>query len=132
MKEKRTDIIEFIQEAVLKDGNLLRKARAAVDSYRYVLLSEKPVIFAFLGEHGDHLIVGGIYCTCQSFQSSMLKGKPYCYHIIGSWLALSEEKYHDISKKISKKILLKIIDEILEEEFSPTLRRVLFKDQDHL
>ena len=126
MKGVNSDIIDYILEAS-DNKELVGKALAAVNSLRYVLVSENPPIFIFMGEHGDYLVIDGIYCTCMSFQTSMMKGRPLCYHIIGSWIAMSLSKYHDLSRRIDHEKLNKIINEVLELGLSPTLRKELFR-----
>jgi predicted nucleic acid-binding Zn finger protein len=130
-KQKTKRIVDDIIDLIISvsSKSLISKAEAAVNSLKYVLISEDPTLFVFLGEHGDYLIVDGIYCTCEAFQNNMLKGTPYCYHIIGSWIAMSKGKYHDLSKDLSLVDVNNIINEILEYGFSSTIRRILFKNR---
>ena len=55
-----------------------------------------------------------------------MKGRPFCHHALGTWLALSRNRYHDLSKLLDEEDITNIIEEILSYGFSSTLRKKLF------
>jgi len=104
------------------DDEVRRRAQAAAQSGRLVRISEEPPLYVFMGEHGDHLVVGGVYCTCEAFYYSTLRGRPGCYHVYAARLGGG----HARSLNLDLDTLITVVSEILNAGFSPTLRRVLY------
>jgi len=97
---------------------------------RLVLIRRGPRTYVFLGDHGDHVVVAGVYCSCQSFTVNMMRGSPRCYHIYTVRLAEETGRYADIADRITEEDFEDILFEILDSGRSASLRRTLFSSEE--
>jgi predicted nucleic acid-binding Zn finger protein len=114
------DIDEFLEENL--DEETKRRAVAAARSGRLVRISDSPPLYIFMGEHGDHIIVDGVYCTCEAFYFSSLRGRPHCYHVYAARLEGGSAKTVDLDVDE----VIEVVEEVMNVGFSVTLRKILY------
>lgn len=117
-----SDIESLIPEAPPPDVG--RRAEWGAASGRLVRIADDPPVYVFMGEHGDHIVVGGVYCSCEAFKYSLLRGRPGCYHVYAARL------HGGLARRISagRGEVESIIYEVVTAGFSPTLRRLIYVD----
>ncbi|MEB3816963.1 MAG: SWIM zinc finger family protein, partial [Desulfurococcales archaeon] len=106
----------------LSDSNISAKARAAAYSGRLVKIWSDPRIYVYMGDHGDHVIVDGVYCSCEAFIYSVLRGGNPCYHVLAARMPGARVR----EVKVDVNDAWNIVYEVLSTGFSPTLRRLLY------
>lgn len=118
-----------INEKTFKKYPSSWKEKIKEESYsdKFILISKKPELWVYLGEHGDHLLVtktgAAIYCSCKGFRMNLeRKDALGCTHVYSLKISASLGRYRDISYRINKDDLHRIIEEILEVDYSYTLR----------
>lgn len=116
------DIEEAISAGLTRD--MEKRALAAAHSGRLVRIHDEPPIYVYMGEHGDHVIVGGVFCSCEAFYFSHLRGKPGCYHVYAARMAGDSAR----SLRVGVDTVLDIIGEVLNVGLSSTLRRLLIEE----
>ena len=105
---------------------LLDRVKSIAYSKRFIILWRDPLIIAYLGEHGDHILVDHHYCSCEGFTRRTTRmGVEGCSHIYASRIALGENWYRDLSQNMTPQVLARIVWEALTGSISYTLRRML-------
>lgn len=101
-------------------------ARAAAQSRRFVALSRDPPILVYLGEHGDYVVVDGVYCSCEGFQRrTTRRGLGGCSHVFGARIALERGLVRDPPRRLSPREAAGIVWEALTGGRALRLRRLL-------
>ena len=107
------------------------RIRAAAYSKRFVVLWGSPLIMAYLGEHGDYILVDHHYCSCEGFTRRITReGLGGCTHVFASRIALEEGRVRDLSPSMNPGLLARIVWEALTGGVAFTLRRLLALAED--
>ncbi len=99
------------------------EALAAVSEGRVYLLDERLDLWLVRGEHGDYIVVRGLYCSCPWFTTRVLSGnaEKLCYHLIAVELAARGIGRY---KRAPGGIIKDVVLEALLDGFTRTLRLV--------
>ncbi len=103
--------------------NLEPRVRYVAYSGRFVLLSLRPLIAVYMGEESDHVIVDGVYCSCEGFQRRLSRGEIGCSHVYALPVALGNGRYTLLSLGPGR--IARIVWEILTGTRSVVLRLAL-------
>jgi predicted nucleic acid-binding Zn finger protein len=107
------------------------RVRAAAYSKRFVVLWRSPLILAYLGDHGDYVLVDHHYCSCEGFTRRITRdGLGGCTHVFASRIALDEGWYRDVSQSMDPVLLSRIVWEALTGSIAFSLRRLLALTED--
>ncbi len=105
---------------------LIPRIKTAAYSKRFIILNRSPLILAYLGEHGDYILVDHHYCSCEGFiRRTTREGIEGCSHTYASRIALEKGWYRDASTRITPELLARIVWETLTGGVAYTLRRLL-------
>jgi predicted nucleic acid-binding Zn finger protein len=100
------------------------KVRALGYSNRFILLSRRAKLWAYIGPRSDYLLVENLYCSCGSFTRSLTR-QPTCVHLIALREAINSERYRVL--EASEEEISTIAWEILASGFSRKLRERMYK-----
>ena len=102
----------------------LGKVRSLAYSGRIVRISRRPAIYVYLGSGRDHVIVGGIYCSCEGFtrRAQRLEG---CTHVFAVRLAASEGRIASV--ELPPRLAARIVWEVLTGGLTRTLRETIYR-----
>ena len=103
--------------------SLEHRVRYVAYSGRFVVLSLRPLIAVYIGEESDHVVVEGVYCSCEGFQRRLARGEFGCSHIYALPLALRSRRYTLLS--LAPGEVARIVWEALTGVRSVTLRLAL-------
>ncbi|MEB2836143.1 MAG: SWIM zinc finger family protein [Desulfurococcales archaeon] len=114
--------IDDILSSESPSSETVRRARALVALRRLVRIWSDPPIYVSMSEHGDHVVVNGVFCSCEAFERSLRRGGGGCYHVWAARLYGSEAPRVNLSPEQA----WSVIYEVATTGFSLTLRRILF------
>ncbi len=104
---------------------LRRHVAAAAYSGRFIVLSWRHLILAYMGETGDHVLVDSHYCSCEGFTvRTTRRGVAGCSHVYAARIALGEGRYRDATRLAGPGVVARIVWEALSTGFSQTLHRL--------
>ncbi len=97
------------------------EALAAVHEGRVYLLDERLDLWLIKGNHGDYVVIRGVYCSCPWFTTHVLTGKTsrVCYHLVAVELAARGAGRY---LRIDQKLVRDVVMEALLDGFTRTLR----------
>ncbi len=113
--------IEYFLSSEPLDPETTRRARALVALRRLVMIWDDPPIYVSMGEHGDYVVVDGVFCSCEAFERSLRRGGG-CYHVWAARLYGGEAPRVELPLEQA----WSVIYEVVAAGFSYTLRRILF------
>jgi predicted nucleic acid-binding Zn finger protein len=84
-------------------------------------------LYVFRGIERDYLVSPCRMCTCSDFLIHFVWGKRAypCYHVVGFYIALNEQKY--VKLELGHEEVKEIVLEVLFQGFSKLLRKALSK-----
>jgi len=100
----------------------------ALKNRRFIIIVDTEtslVLYVFKGVDKDYLVSPCKMCTCSDFVINFLWGKRRhpCYHVIGFYIALKEQKFVKIA--LNHEEVKEVVFEIVFQGFSKLLRKVL-------
>ncbi len=123
---------EVRREIPKKLGEPPVKAVEAVHQRRFLEIRVRGADYSFTvfrGRKRDYFLIPGVFCSCKDFELNViLRGsKVACYHLIGYELARRKGLVGEL--QLGSDEVTKIMEEVLIAGFSPTLRKLLYKER---
>ncbi len=128
--EERSETLSVFIEKDLSRGpptELESRVNYAVNSGRFVVIWKDPLIAVYLGEHGDYVIVDGVYCSCEGFMRRISsRGVGGCSHVFAARRVFHEGEGRFREVDISVGEAVDIVWEVLTGGLTKKLREKLY------
>lgn len=106
------------------------KVVEAISSRRFIKFKVENLrieYWGYVGKERDYILIPCLYCSCPDFTINVLSKRirDFCYHLVALEIARRRNMYKELS--INHKDLAIIIFEIITRNYSPHLRRLIYR-----